>query len=353
MSLSVDAVTTGLTESLSKYLIPAMPGPTLERVIEMTLDKERYAGDLTPIVMKNLVYAQLILKTDFLQSRVKEWIAEMPEGQTNYNVILERIFILMGKHTSRNLVAAIRLARLGNQLPRKKSERYNLNPKEQLKQAITTEGICEARNFAGSELGFIAGLQYDFLQTSLVRGKASRDVLNAFSVHFPESLRTAHFAYEIGSRMGSFPFSEFAFPAAMSLGLGKILAYALYPKGDRLSYAAFLAEVEKKTVLKWEFAELEERMRFPITTTGLAALAVQNFGFFRKVEPAIRFSSEPYFLKKSQPKLFPLALLLGIAEAVSHGAPVRERDLEGLKSMRVNPSIIAAATKAVAGKGKG
>lgn len=352
--MSIDAVTHGLNQSLSQYLIPAMPGPTLERVIKMTLDRERYAGDLAPIIMDNPAYAQFILKVDFLQTRVKAWISEMPEGQTNYRLVLERIFILLGKQASRNLITTIRLARLGNALPKKKSERFSPNPREQLKQALISEEFCEFRNYASIDLAFLAGLQFDFLQVAFQKNKVPREAMNAFGNHFLESLNTAHYAYEIGSRMGSFPFSELAFPAALSLGLGKILAYPLYPKGgSEPSYAGFLAEVEKKGVLKWEFAELEERKRFPLLPVELSALAVRNYGFFAGIEPAIRFSSEAYFLKKSQPKLYPLALLLGIAESVASGRPVRRNDLAGLKSLKVNPAIIGAATKAVLGKGKG
>lgn len=352
--MSLDAVTNGLTQSLTKFLIPAMPGPTLDRVIEMTLDKERYAGDLTPIVIANPLYSQFILRVDFLQTRVKAWVSEMPEGQANYRLILERIFILLGKQASRNLVASIRLARLSNALPKKKSDRFSPNPREQLKQALICEEFCEFRNFASIEVAFLAGLQFDFLQVAFQKAKVPREAANAFGTHFLESLNTAHYAYEIGSRMGSFPFSELAFPAALSLGLGKILAYPLYPKeGREPSYSGFLAEVEKKTVLKWEFAESEERRRFPLTPAELSALAVRNYGFFTRIEPAIRFSREAYYLKKSQPKFYPLALLLGIAESVSMGRPLRPNDLEGLKSLKINPGIIAEATKAVLGKGKG
>lgn len=352
--MSLDEINSGLTRSLSQYLIPAMPGPTLESVIEMTLNRERYAGDLAPIVMSNPAYAQFVLKVDFLQTRVKAWISEMPEGQVNHRLILERIFILLGKQASRNLIASIRLARLGGQLPKKKSDRFSPNPREQLKQALICEEFCEFRNYASVELAFLAGLQFDFLQVAFQRAKAPRESMNAIGLQFIESLKAAHFAYEIGSRMGSFPSIEFAFPAALSLGLGKILAYPLYPKeGGGPSYAAFLAEVEKKTVLKWQFAEVEERKRFPLIPVELSALAVRNYGFFKRIEPAIRFSSEAFYLKKSQPKLYPLALLLGIAESVAAGKPVRANDLEGLKALKVNPGIIGEATRAVAGKGKG
>ena len=350
--MSVEALGRSLSQCVSQYLIPGLPGPTLKRVIEMTLDKERYAGDFAPIVMDNDVYAQLILKVDFLQTRVKEWIAEVPKGQANTRVILERIFILLGKQASRNLIASIRLARIGNALPKKKSERFSPNPKEQLKQALYCEEFCESRNYAGTDLAFLGGLQYDLLFTNLTRLKASREVQNAFPVVFGEAVKTAHYAYEIGSRMGSFPESEYAFPAALSLGLGKILAFALYPKEGNPSYAGFLAEVEKKNVLKWEYAALEERARFPLRPVEISALAAMNYGFLKRVEPAIRFSDEPYFLKKLQPKLYPLALLLGLAESAAIGKAPTSAMLEGLRGMSLAPTVLADAANAVTGKGK-
>jgi hypothetical protein len=173
-----------------------------------------------------------------------------------------------------------------------------------------------------------------------------------FPTAFSDALRTAHYAYEIGARMGSFPYSEYTFSAGISLGLGKVLVYALYPKEGTPSYANFLAEVEKKPVLKWEFAAIEERKRFPIRPVEISALAALNFGFLKRVEPAIRFSEEPYFLRKLQPKLYPLSLILGLADSASFGRPPSPSMLEGLKAMRINPSILNEAAKAVIGKNK-
>ena len=346
-------VSTAVSQCLSQYLVPVRPGSTLKHVIDLTLDKTRYAGDLAPVVLENPLYSQFVVKVDFLQTRVKEWMTEMPEGQMNVRVLLERIFILLGKQASRNLIAAIRLARLGNQLPRKKSDRFSPNPKEQLKQAITCEEFCEERHYASTELAFLAGLQFDLLQTAFQRAKASREAQGALAIQFPESLKIAHFAYEIGSRMGSFPMSEYAFPAALSMGLGKMLAFALYPKeGGTVSYANFLAEVEKKTTLKWEFFEAEEKKRFPVTPIELASLAVSNYGFFQAIEPAIRFSGEPYYLKTSQPKLFPLALLLNIAATAASGRTLRDHQIAALKALKINPDIVAKATSAILVKDK-
>ncbi len=350
--MSVEALRTDLSRCLSQYLVPGVPGPTLKRVIEMTLDKERYAGDFAPIVMDNSVYAQFILRVDFLQTRIKEWVAEVPEGQVNYRVILERIFILLGKQASRNLIASIRIARIGNTLPRKKSERFSPNPKEQLKYALMCEEFCELRNYAASDLAYLGGLQFDLLLTNLNRMKVSREVQNAFSTAFSDSLKTAHFAYEIGARMGSFPHSEYTFSAGLSLGLGRVLAYALYPKESTPSYANFLTEVEKKNVYKWEFATLEERKRFPLRPVELSAMTAMNFGFLKRVEPAIRFSEEAYYLKRLQPKLHPLALILGLADSAAFGKPPTPSMLEGLRGLRVNPAILNEAAKAVLGKAK-
>lgn len=348
-----DALAGALSKALSKHLIPDLPGKTLRRVIKVTLDPVRYAGDLTPVVMENMLYVQYILKVDFLQPRIKEWLSEMPEGQVNYRVIIERIFNLLGKQASRNLIASIRLARLAFSLPRKKSERFAVNPQEQLKYALLCEDFCQTHNYAASELAFLAGLQYDFLFSNFQKLKVSRGTLESFQAHFPESLRVAHFAYEIASRMGSFPSIEHAFPAALCMGLGKILAYSLYPKeGTAPSYAGYLAELEKKGVMKWEFAELEEQKRFPLRLAELSALAAHNYGFFKGIEPAIRFSGEAYYLKTSQPKLYPLALILSLAECAAKGRPSRPRDLAALDALRVDPNIVAQAISAVTVQGK-
>lgn len=351
--MTTESVETTLSTCISKYLILALPGPTLEKAIGVTLNKERYAADFAPVVMENSAYSQFVLKVDFLQTRIKEWMSEMPEGQVNTRVLLERVFILLGKQASRNLVASIRLARLGNTLPKKKSERFSVNPKDQLKHALFAEEFCENRNYAETGLAFLAGLQYDLLMTAFTKAKASRDAMNGFVNHFPEAIRTAHFAYEIGSRMGSFPNSEYAFSAGLSLTLGRILAIALYPKDlGAASYAGFQAEIEKKNALKWMFADLEERRRFPVQPVELAAQAVWQLGFLRPIEPAIRFAKEPYLLKKTQPKLHALALLLRLADLTSSGRPVPDADLADLKAMRVKPEILTEASRAVSGKGK-
>lgn len=348
-----DALGSALSKALSKHLIPDLPGTTLRRVIKVTLDHARYAGDLTPVVMENAFYVQSILKVDFLQPRIKDWLSEMPEDQVNYRVIIERIFNLLGKQASRNLVASIRLARLAYSLPRKKTERFSVNPQEQLKYALICEEFCQSHNYASSELAFLAGLQYDFLFSNFQRLKVSRGTLESFQAHFPESLRIGHFAYEIASRMGSFPSIEHAFPAAICMGLGNILAHSLYPKeGSAPSYAGYLTEMEKKTVMKWEFAELEEKKRFPLRLAELAALGAHNYGFFKGIESAIRFSGEAYYLKKTQPKLYPLALILSLAECAAKGRPSRPRDIEGLKALGVDPMIIAQAISAVTVQGK-
>ena len=345
--MATESVESTLSTCFSKYLNPAHPGDTLERVIRVTLDKERYAADLTPVVLENDAYAQFVLKVDFLQGRIKDWASEMPEGQVNIRVLIERIFILLGKQASRNLIASIRLARLANTLPKKKSERFSVNPKEQLKHALACEEFCETRNYAESQLAFLAGLQYDLLATAFA--KASREAQGAFQTQFPEALRIAHFAYEIGSRMGAFPFLEYAFGAGLSLGLGKIMAYALYPKeGGANSYAGFLSEVEKKSVLKWTFAAQAEESRFPARPIELSAFAAGSFRFFSPVEPAIRFAREAYYLKRTQPKLYPLALLLGLAEASAIGRPITDAERAELQALGVKPAILGEAVRAVA-----
>lgn len=325
-------------ESLSKcittYLQPCVPGPTLEGVLAVVANHDLYPRDLAPAVWHNPAYVQFILRVDFLQTRINEWIAESPEGQANYKVILQRIFTLLGKQASRNLVACIRLNRLLGVIPKKTQDRMPLQPNEQLKHAIAAEEFCQNKDFAFSEVAFTGGLYYDLLLASLTKAKASRDSLGAFQTQWAESLRTAHFAYEIGSKMKSFKGNDTLFAAGLLVGIGKILMTAIYPKElGAASWPGFLAECEKLKVGRWLHFELQEKKRFQTTHAELSSLFASYGKRLAPVEKAVRYYETPYYLKGRYPDLFIISAILCLANALSQGRPLGELHTRLLKSL--------------------
>lgn len=330
-----------LANCITTYLQPAVPGPTLEGVIAVVANHELYPKDLAPAVWQNPAYVQFILRVDFLQNRINEWIAESPEGQANYPMILTRIFTLLGKQASRNLVACVRLNRILGVIPRKPGDRMPLLPKEQLKHAIAAEDFCLAKSFAFSETAFLGGLHFDFLQAAFTRSKASREALGAFPVQWLESLRTAHYAYEIGSRLKSFKWNHTVFAAALVIGVGKILMTALYPKElGTGSWAGLHAECEKLKYGRWVQFDLQEKKRFEVTHAELASLAASFWRFLGPVELAIRHYQNPYYLKARSPDQYTVSSILCLAHALAVGRPFQEVHHRTLKSLGLPATAI-------------
>lgn len=344
-----------LTEQLSKcittYLQPCVPGPTLEGVLSVVANHDLYPRDLAPAVWPNQAYTQFILKVDFLQTRVNEWVAESPEGQPNYKVIIQRIFTLLGKQASRNLVACVRLNRALGVIPRKSQDRMPLQPNEQLKHAIAAEEFCQSRDYAFSEVAFTGGLHYDLLLATMTRGKASRDALAAFPTQWAESLKTAHFAYELGSRMKSFKSNHTLFAAGLVMGIGKILMTAMYPKElAAKSWPGFLTECEKLKTGRWLYMEVQETKRFEVTHSELSALAVSYCKMLAPIEKAVRYYENPYYLKKIAPDLYFLSALLSLANTLCQGRTLRENQKHLIRDLGLTPQIIKEVQNKVLSK---
>jgi len=330
-----------LASCITSYLQPAIPGPTLEGAIAVVANHELYPKDLAPAVWHNPAYVQFILRVDFLQSRINEWIAESPEGQANYPMILTRIFTLLGKQASRNLVACIRLNRILGVIPRKPGDRMPLLPKDQLKHAIAAEEFCLNKSFAFSEMAFLGGLHFDLLIASFTRAKASRDALGAFPTQWVESLRTAHFAYEIGSRLKSFKWNDTVFAAGLAIGIGKILMTAQFPKEMGAgSWPGFLAECEKLKVGRWVHFELQEKTRFDTTHAELASLAASFWRFLAPVELAIRYYQTPYYLKTAKPDQYTVSAILCVSHALAVGAPLGELHQRVLRNLGLTAAAV-------------
>jgi len=340
-----------LSKCISTYLQPCVPGTTLEEVLSIVHNADLYPKDIAPVVINNQAYEQSILRIDFLQAKIKDWISESPEGQANYSKILGRIFTLLGKQASRNLVACIRINKLLGVLPKKEQERMALMPKEQLKHGIAAEEFCQNRDYAFSDFAFIGGLHFDLLFAAMTKAKASRDALTAFSTQWVESLRAAHFAYEIASRQNSFKWNDRLFSAALCMGIGKLLMITLYPKElGAKSWLGFLAECEKLKFGRWIHFQTQESKRFDVTHSELSSLVVSYSHFLTPIEKAIRYYQDPYFLKKLEPDLFRVSAICNLSSALSMGQPFDEGHRRLQKEIGLTDDQIKTITTKVLSK---
>lgn len=330
-----------LETSIAQYLTPCVPGSTFRETMQLVLAPQHYAIDLAGPIDRNPAYSNWILRTDFLQSRIKDWMSEAPEGQVNTRTILEKIFSLLGKQASRNLVACIQLNRVQGTLPRKPKDAFTAKPQEQLKYALAAEEYCTSREYAGSDMAFLGGLQFDFILSALIRAKASRDTQAAVATQWTESLKSAGFAYEIASRIqGGFKHNDKVFPAALSIGVGKILQIAHYPKDQgQSSYGAFLAEMDKLKFGKF-YSLLKEETKFEHAHWEWASLFATYFRFLEPIEKAVYFYLKPYELKKLYPDLYKVASVLHLAQGMASGVGFCGLKSEIMKDLGVNEEIL-------------
>ena len=79
-----------LETSIAQYLVPCVPGTTFRETMRLVLAPQHYAIDLAGPIDENPAYSDWILRTDFLQSRIKQWMSDSPEGQVHNRAILEK-----------------------------------------------------------------------------------------------------------------------------------------------------------------------------------------------------------------------------------------------------------------------
>ena len=337
-----------LSHCLSQYLIPCVPGITLEKVIELTKNPELYPSDLAPFVAENPAYFQLVMRVDFLKAKVKEWIEEQPQNNVNYKIILERIFILIGKQAVRNLITCIRINRIQGTLPKKPQEPLPIMPSEQLKHALAAETLCSERGYTHIENAFIGGLHFDFLNAILTKTKAPRDALNQLPNQWAESFKTAQIAYELATMMKSFKWNEYVFASALALGTGRLLVYAEYTKeNSEQSWPAFLAEVEKKKVFPGFFRQLNENKKFLPNAEELSSVCVSVFRFLAPLERAILYVKTPYYLKKINPDLYTVSALLHVSDSVARNQALSMVGLQCLKDIGLTVEHIKSAQERI------
>ncbi len=330
-----------LETSIAQYLVPCVPGATFRETMRLVLAPQHYAIDLAGPIDRNPAYSDWILRTDFLQSRIKQWMSDAPEGQVQNRAILEKIFSLLGKQASRNLIACIQLNRIQGSLPRKAKDSFTAKPQEQLKYALAAEEYCTSREYASSDMAFLGGLQFDFLLANLVRAKASRDTQAAIATQWTESLKTAGYAYEIASKIsGGFNQNDKVFPAALSIGIGKVLQIAHYPKEQgQSSYGAFVSEIDKLKTGKY-FAALKEESKFEFAHWEWGSLFANFFRFLEPIEKAVYFYQKPYELKKLYPDLYKVASILHLAQGMSSGLGFCGLKNEMMKDLGINEEIL-------------
>ncbi|MBC7691947.1 MAG: hypothetical protein H7222_09265 [Methylotenera sp.] len=308
----------------------------MRSLLEASADPVIRPLDLATLFRRNQTYAQLIRRMDLLQSRIAEWVAEDEKRLDMGDVILDRIVSLLGKQATRNAGVCIGLHRLSGTLPKKETDRFNLNPQDQIKFALTVEAFCQENSLAYSEKAYVAGLHYDWLKAIFVKNKTSKDAQTALSNAFTEGFEMARIAYDLSRLVKNFKYDHYVFSAALLEPIGMSLMSALYPKDlAAKSWSAFIADCEKFKGRKDDAFDALQSQRFDIRHHELSALVVNYFGILATVEKAVHFSKEPHFLKGADSDLYRLAAILSMAKTLQRKKPMSEVQKDYMRDLQI------------------
>ena len=330
------------------YLVPASPGATLTRILEIHAGGTPDTSSTLKLLQDNPAYAQIIIKQARLAQKITQWKEECGTSGDLQTYLLHRIIGLMGQSSTRDLIASLRLSRvLGKGIPRKKGDVIELKPQEQLAFALKTEEFCASQNWAFPEMAYVAGLHYDWLLALLQARKASEEAKKILAEAHLEGLRIAECAVRVSQQIKSIHLDRYVLASSIVLPLGKVLMAVLYPKGaGEKTWSGVMAEAEKYGRAKWAAVEHFEKSQLEDTYPEMSALFAQAFELIAPAAPAIRFALEPWMLASANNDQRQLGMILSVANSLARsnlGVPVAELPLLEFQNRWLSQSAVRAA----------
>jgi hypothetical protein len=284
-------------------------------VMEASADKNQRALDLVPVIEANQAFSHYMRSQRSIGKKITDWTAEVPQGSDSGRFLTRRLVGLLGKRSVRNLVVAIRLARMTQpKLPRKKGEALEIEPTQLIPFALQAEELCTEQSWAYPEMAFTGGLHYDWALALLARNKAPKEASEALKAAFAEGLQVARRAYRLSERLKNLKYGKFVFPSALVAPLGQGLMPAFFKMAD---FAKGLEDYGRRKAKVRPWLEKE----FEFTSSELSSLFVTSLQLLREVEPAIRYAREPALLAGGNPGQQALAMVLSVAWAYTGFVP--------------------------------
>jgi len=271
------------------------------------------------VIQSNPVYAAFFKSLDILSSRIGNWEEEQKNNPKKDYVILERSVQLLNRNVARNVVASIQLNRIrGAGLPRTKSEKLVLSPREQLRFAVLAEDDCLEREWPGSESAFLAGYHYDVLLALYTTQKASKEITQTLEKSWKEGLKAARLAATLATHFTSFHFHSSIYAASLIAPIGKVLMAELFPKELlSASWSQFTTQCEKLETNNQLALWVGEFRRFGLSYTELSGLVVSFLGLFGPIESAVYFHGDPQNLMNRNEDLYRLTALISVSLALA------------------------------------
>lgn len=315
-----------LNPSVFDCLARLTPGPTIHPVLRILSDPQIPTSLQTDLMAAHLAgnqaFVHYLQNLDLLQRMNSEWSGLGGENNSESNdEIAQRICRILGHTGARNSLLCLKMQiMLGQGLPKKAGESLRLDVAARLKFATEIEDLWLEKRWSHRYQAFIGGLHYDWLLSCLDKDKKiGRPIKGYLGEVWTQSLKIALVAQALGSLPQPFTLQEYVVPAALLMGIGRVLMAFNFPGGNGSpKWLDFQKEISKSKqgspLRNLTLQSVVERKRFPLTHNQFSALVASSFGYFNSVIPAIQHSRECYLLKQSHPDLYVLAVVLSTAE---------------------------------------
>ncbi len=262
------------------------------------LSPEVHAEQLIPIVLENEFLTHFILRWDLLQPKLKEWREEFTEGRAPQSLLLERTLLLIGKQATRNYIASLAVLKITGRLPRKKSDRFQIQPAETVKYAIKAETFAEDNGLPESGMAFLAGLHFDLLRASLTAAQAPKEASTLIEREWDEWVKRAYYASLLGTRSHGIKKGETLFSLTLLMRLGRVVQAARAPRElETKSFTTFIKGFDERWISPF-LERKRERGSFEFTELEWGALLVATVNLAPQFVAPLLFREEPYLLGK-------------------------------------------------------
>jgi HD-like signal output (HDOD) protein len=223
---------------------------------------------------------------------------------------LEGGIILLGMQNTRDLILGLQMHRsvTGQHPAYTKEGKLQTSPKDLMKYALKTEESLSAQKLPHSDLGYAAGMLFDFLTLLCAElAGGSKEILAYIDQAYLHGNRTGMIAREIARGVPDFPLSKFVYSASLIHDVGKAVMAILEPK-----YLDYLEAIQGKEIPRAARLFAETR-RFGVNHALIGGMVCQTFQVFRQIEPVILFHHDPYLLKQRHRNLHPLGAIVCLA----------------------------------------
>lgn len=241
-----------------------------------------------------------------------------------------RLIALVGLIGSRNFILALRLLKLASgTYPPPSEENMNFKPSDYLKYSYEVEELCQRNRINYGETWFAGAYLFDWLNTMAKRTPHYKKLEPFMQQTWKQARSTAIIAHSLAEKVPNFSLFKYAGAAGMICHAGKVLLALETLEGNETNY---LAEREKLAKLDWkpllEAELLLERDQYGITHEELSAFITLYFRIFKDLEKAVRYRSEPFYLKKIDKNSYLLACILNLATNMARTwkTPVDDKD---------------------------